>query len=187
MTWFPIVNHADYEICDEYPHNIRRVGSTRTLTVSNSGSGYPRVKLNLVDHSMHRLVATQFIPNPDNLPQVDHINHDISDYHISNLRWVSRSSNQRNRRSYRGVEYEWLEDDEVPDDRVEVNDYNAHEFEDYYYSPSLDRFMFYNGIRYRLLHINYSRSGSAFVSMVSNEGKGVSVYYSKFKRLYGYQ
>ncbi|WP_375374035.1 HNH endonuclease [Hymenobacter sublimis] len=46
---------------------------------------------------LHRLLAEHFITNPDNLPQVDHINRVRSDYSLSNLRWVSIQGNSSNR------------------------------------------------------------------------------------------
>lgn len=42
---------------------------------------------------VHRLVAMAFIPNPDNLPQVDHINTDKLDNTVENLRWVTAKQN----------------------------------------------------------------------------------------------
>lgn len=45
---------------------------------------------------MHRLIATLFIPNPDNKPQVDHINGDKSDNRAVNLRWVDALENYHN-------------------------------------------------------------------------------------------
>ena len=41
----------------------------------------------------HRLVALCFIPNPDNLKEVDHINKDRSDNRVCNLRWCTRKQN----------------------------------------------------------------------------------------------
>lgn len=45
---------------------------------------------------VHRLVAETFIPNPDNLPEVDHIDKNIKNNKVSNLRWVNRQDNLKN-------------------------------------------------------------------------------------------
>lgn len=44
-------------------------------------------------YSLHRLVAEHFIPNPHNLPQVNHINGDRRDNRANNLEWCSASQN----------------------------------------------------------------------------------------------
>ena len=45
---------------------------------------------------IHRLLALTYLPNPDNLPEVDHIDRDKTNNHISNLRWVSKVENMQN-------------------------------------------------------------------------------------------
>ena len=45
----------------------------------------------------HRLVAELYLPNPDNLPIVDHINRVRDDNRLENLRWVSIEENNQNR------------------------------------------------------------------------------------------
>ena len=46
--------------------------------------------------SIHRLVATLYLPNPNNLPIVDHIDRNPSNNNLSNLRWSSYSGNAIN-------------------------------------------------------------------------------------------
>lgn len=52
---------------------------------------------------VHRLVAQEFLDNPDNLSDVDHIDGDVKNNNVSNLRWVSHADNmklQRERKPY---------------------------------------------------------------------------------------
>lgn len=43
---------------------------------------------------IHRLVAQLYLPNPYNLPQVNHIDGDKGNSHISNLEWITSGNNQ---------------------------------------------------------------------------------------------
>jgi hypothetical protein len=44
-------------------------------------------------HLVHRLVAKSFIPNPNNLETVNHINEDKTDNTVKNLEWMTLSDN----------------------------------------------------------------------------------------------
>jgi hypothetical protein len=57
--------------------------------------GYPRVSMKARLYPVHRLVATSFMPNPNNLPVVNHIDGDVGNPHVDNLEWVSIGDNVR--------------------------------------------------------------------------------------------
>lgn len=42
---------------------------------------------------VHRLVATAFIPNPDNLPEVNHKDKNTQNPNMNNLEWCTRKAN----------------------------------------------------------------------------------------------
>ena len=69
--------------------------STGEKLVWNLSHKYYYVHVGGKDRLVHRVVAETFIPNPDNLPEVDHIDGDKSNNCVENLRWVTRSQNMK--------------------------------------------------------------------------------------------
>lgn len=112
-TWLPIPGFLDYEVS-----NLGRVKSKAREVIHKNGrrhmvlecilssrtnpqTGYLQVCLarSKIHHTktIQRLVALAFIPNPENKPLVDHIDHNKLNNVVSNLRWATHAENARHR------------------------------------------------------------------------------------------
>ncbi|AIW03111.1 HNH endonuclease [Proteus phage PM 85] len=78
--------------------NKRRPYPKILSLTNNTKSAYVQVQLfngtsSCKKELVHRLVAKHFIPNPFNLPEVNHINGDKRDNSVNNLEWVTSKDN----------------------------------------------------------------------------------------------
>jgi len=92
--WKVIKEHPDYKITNS--GEIRNRWTKEVKSVSIQSKGYPMVSLDGKPYLVHRLVATYFVPNPDNKPCVDHIDGNKLNCHSRNLRWVTYHENNSN-------------------------------------------------------------------------------------------
>ena len=80
------------ERCDRFNRKI-----VSKILKPNYVSGYLRVGMyknkTFKYYLIHRLVAQAFLPNPDNLPEVNHKDEDKSNNKVNNLEWCDRSYN----------------------------------------------------------------------------------------------
>ena len=65
------------------------------LKAQLNGKGYLRVSIGKKLKFVHRLVAEKYIPNPNNLPQVNHKDGNKLNNCIDNLEWVSNEDNRK--------------------------------------------------------------------------------------------
>ena len=91
------VRSVEREICKS--NNMKQISKSYILKFEK-GKGYNYVHLfkngTRKRMAVHRLVAIAFIPNPDNKPEVDHINTIKIDNRVENLRWVTPKENMNN-------------------------------------------------------------------------------------------
>ena len=75
-----------------------RIQKGRIISVSKSKKGYLQVSLSKngkrFHTGVHRIMAISFIDNPENKPQVNHIDGNKENNLLSNLEWVTNSENQ---------------------------------------------------------------------------------------------
>ncbi|RXU84513.1 hypothetical protein CYQ77_12745 [Enterococcus faecium] len=90
--WRPIKGYEGlYEISNlgKIKSNFRQGSTTDFLKISNNGNGYMMVRLckngKAKKYYLHRLLAQTFIDNPEDKPQVNHINENRSDNRLENL------------------------------------------------------------------------------------------------------
>ena len=78
--------------------NLGRIRNVYEIKpVVHRGTGYCRVSLSVnnkrTTYDVHRLVAKNFIPNPENKPQVNHKDGDKTNNCVNNLEWNTRIEN----------------------------------------------------------------------------------------------
>lgn len=95
--------------------DYRRTGIPKKLAPQRNIYGYAIIKLMKGDKSItykvHRLVAIAFIPNPDNLPHINHKDENKLNNNPNNLEWCDNSYNNnygtRNKRIAKAVTKVW--------------------------------------------------------------------------------
>lgn len=99
--YFEVSNLGNFRSKDriiKYKSNGTRLYPGKPLKTETIVEGYQRIVLMKEAikkrYMCHRLVAQEFVPNPDNKPYVNHINGNKADNRAKNLEWVTQSENE---------------------------------------------------------------------------------------------
>ena len=76
-------------------------------------------------YMVHRLVALAFIPNPENKPEVNHIDGNKANNHYSNLEWVSKQENMDHAKKFGHWNKDMGREKYIPRDMAIMNDLSA--------------------------------------------------------------
>ena len=107
--WKPVVGYEGlYEVSSygrvrsldkyvKYSNGRINLHKGRILSPGKDTNGYLQVILTCNGKhksiKVHRLIAQAFIPNPDNLPEVNHLDEDKTNNSVDNLEWCDRNYN----------------------------------------------------------------------------------------------
>jgi hypothetical protein len=135
--WETLKVNDNYMIYTSAQHPIKNAWTGEVINEYEDKDGYAIINLKDDDgewktRRKHIVIATQWLHNPENLPLVDHFDHNPKNNNIENLQWVSFKDNAQNRGFYRdGTEIEYFDD--IPDDAVVIDHYKNYTFTNYFY------------------------------------------------------
>ena len=122
----------DYEITKS--GEIINIHNGHKRVLQPNTKGYLRVMINGKNLFVHRLVAEKYVPNPENKPQVNHIDGNKLNNHYTNLEWVTNQENRNHAIKYglhtMGEDCSWskLNNDKVKFIRKHKDDITVKEF-----------------------------------------------------------
>jgi len=104
-TFIKIQDYENYSISDK--GNVMNNKTKKILKNQIGTDGYYKLSISkngiLKSFRIHRLIGIHFIPNPDNKQFIDHIDNNILNNSIENLRWATISENCRNKKKQQGT------------------------------------------------------------------------------------
>lgn len=80
---------------EEMLSRSKSTGKVRKLKMSLTSTGYYRFIVNNKDYKLHRLLAEQYVCNPENKPHVNHIDGDKLNNNLGNLEWCTHAENMK--------------------------------------------------------------------------------------------
>ena len=138
--WQVLTDYPNYEI-NTKTQMIRNIKTKRILSIYTSKNGYQFVQIGGRNQCYHRVIASQFVPNPDpkKYNEVNHKNHIRNDNRPVNLEWVTPSANQRDRLPF--TQQKKMVVKELLEGCSPIAQYKGYTFDDYYYNPSTEEIL----------------------------------------------
>ena len=91
------IDNTSYNYAVSSYGRIKNISRNKFLAITNHRDGYQKINLShnnvITTQFIHRLVATAFIPNPQNAKEVNHKDMFKTNNHHKNLEWMSKQEN----------------------------------------------------------------------------------------------
>jgi hypothetical protein len=186
-SFVQLKNYPTHLVSTSEPWVIKRKRDGKIVSQFRHNAGYYAVNLNGKLHLLHRIIGEQYLENPDNLREIDHISRDKTDNRLENLRWISHGINQRNKTSYKKVRFEYF--DSLPTGFERFNEYvmrngTKRKFENLFIriSDGVPEFITFNSeSQYRYLYPENIK-GNKFVLYYDINRKQCAVMFSRISK-----
>lgn len=122
----------NFEISTTIPHVFKKKDSNTLINQSINNVGYYTISLDGNTYLVHRLIAQQFIPNPENFSDVNHKNKCRTDNRVENLEWISHTNNLKQRKPYKKQKSEFVNEIESKT-IINIGDYCGYNLDRYYF------------------------------------------------------
>ena len=164
---------ARYSICKEYPYQIIYTNTKRVVKVHTSYNEYKTVSIGGKTYGLHKVIAEQWLDNPNKCTEVNHKDGNRSNNKLDNLEWITHSDNLKQREKFTRRKFEFI--DELPTTAEQLDKYKDIEYDRYWFDYNSEKLIIKakNG-RYRYVNFSDNR-GKLQAALTDKDGKTHSV------------